>query len=376
MVRAWFTVTTPLFMGGALPEERLEIRPPSVRGTCRFWFRAMKLNAFAEEDRLFGSTRSQGLVATRVVSRVQTVQAGEELWGSADAYLAYGLVRAVSVRRAPGSPPGQGARSSRMEIRSTRPYGKPGGTLEVHCHFKPEASEDDRVQVSRALWLLGTLGGLGARSRRGLGSVSLERLEGPGVAPPAADPEALKNQLVRNLTAWCCPLKPSLPDYTAVSGLTRVLVGSRVRRDWRSALTDIGTRLKDHRSYLAPSRHYADDHDLVLGYLQGRRPSTPPARAIFGLPHNYYFRRTGQKAGISAESLKRRGSPLLIHIHRYPGDQWGWVVSFLPATFLPPGVKLCFTGERGPVHVDPGGWEPIHRFLGELKGESLEVNLA
>ena len=42
MLTATFAVTTPLFLGGAdLQNGRPELRPPSIKGVLRFWWRAL-----------------------------------------------------------------------------------------------------------------------------------------------------------------------------------------------------------------------------------------------------------------------------------------------------------------------------------------------
>ena len=63
---ATYRVTTPLFLGGANPETDAELRPSTLKGLLRFWFRAIALSRLHEysevknlENDIFGSTEKQ-----------------------------------------------------------------------------------------------------------------------------------------------------------------------------------------------------------------------------------------------------------------------------------------------------------------------------
>ena len=61
---------TPLFSRGEY-EDRVEVRPPSIRGQLHWWFRALGGNA-ADEKAIFGSVHD-GATASKVVVRVSEV---------------------------------------------------------------------------------------------------------------------------------------------------------------------------------------------------------------------------------------------------------------------------------------------------------------
>ena len=50
------SAVTPLFLGGADPKHRAELRPPSIKGLLRYWYRALDGDYAANEPRFFGST--------------------------------------------------------------------------------------------------------------------------------------------------------------------------------------------------------------------------------------------------------------------------------------------------------------------------------
>ena len=70
MSRYKITFITPLFSKGAL--ETPEIRPPSIRGQLRWWFRALG-GTYDDEKAVFGGVH-QGATASKVVIRVNHVQ--------------------------------------------------------------------------------------------------------------------------------------------------------------------------------------------------------------------------------------------------------------------------------------------------------------
>ena len=41
-INAVYRITTPLFLGGADIERTAELKPTSLKGVLRFWFRAVK----------------------------------------------------------------------------------------------------------------------------------------------------------------------------------------------------------------------------------------------------------------------------------------------------------------------------------------------
>ncbi|MGH8508705.1 MAG: type III-B CRISPR module RAMP protein Cmr1, partial [Gammaproteobacteria bacterium] len=88
-------IVTPMFLGGANPDNCAELRPPSIKGALRFWWRALKwakirtslpgnTQAFAklqtEEAALFGSAsggQSQVLLHIRHHINTTEIKRGE-----------------------------------------------------------------------------------------------------------------------------------------------------------------------------------------------------------------------------------------------------------------------------------------------------------
>lgn len=118
---ATFRIVTPLFLGGAKPDDSAELRVPPIKAVLRFWWRARKWTqikssqpqnniAIAElrkqEAALFGATdggQSQVMLAIRRAKNIQVVEKGsvlEEVTARPGArYLGYGVMQAGQLTR-------------------------------------------------------------------------------------------------------------------------------------------------------------------------------------------------------------------------------------------------------------------------------------
>ena len=212
---------------------------------------------------------------------------------------------------------------------------------------------------------MGTLGGIGAKSRKGYGSLCLEGLSIDGKeewhAPQCAGDlkERISTSLRTGLT------DDHLPEYTTLSRSARHVPLSSGEREPMGVLNHIGRELIRSRSWgrqgkilkdIDSERRFKDDHDL----MKGGRPDTHPRRVAFGLPHNYG--RDGQ-AGPSHRGIDIRASPLFIHIHRC-GEWPVAVISFFPARFLPEGKsKISVGGRIVAQRSEQELYRPIHESL-------------
>lgn len=393
---ATFRVVTPLFSAGADPTGGAELRVPSLKGVLRFWWRALAWSELGgdlpeiqkEEEELFGSG-GEGARRSRVVMFLEGVGDGDPMANGAELrnhagglvghgvrYLGYGLMGAF------GANAGKITRACRR------------GPLEFKLHLRCRGVDDGALdRLLRALCALGTVGGLGARSRRGFGSLVLTSLTGEG-APPWRAPGNLEElrQELRRLTKGSA--HEGQPAYTAFStGVRHVLVtGAAEVTDPLVLLDRVGREMVRYRSYGSRGRifegtqpaesNFRDDHDLVLAVAQGGGKAGHPRRVAFGLPHNYYFSEIRKSARVGpAGDLDRRASPLFIHIHAF-GSRPVAVLTFLPAKFLPGRVPEIQVGSRSvPIAAVDQLYRPIHAFLDRMMGkgrrepfgEALEV---
>ena len=399
-IRATFHIVTPMFLGGARGQAP-ELRPPSIKGALRFWWRASSwgrcladaggdVNAglrllHSREGRLFGSAAvedrgGQGVFRLRAFAQ-ETLRVG----------------RPVEPRTGQAYLLGQGLFDRNEGC--TREALLAGQRFDVLVGFRRNAGEEERGEIERALLLWGMLGGLGSRSRKGYGSIALEALEGANRQVPQnlGEIESMLPELVD-------PMPTGRPPLTAFSTASRIDCSLR-GPDPMTLLEQVGTEMKMYRSWglggsvegvrgdkgtnwpRMAEGNFPVDHDYALAAATGEGVRGLPTRIIFGLPHSYYFS-SAQGARVSYEpqagydNKKRRASPLLIHIHRFPDRSCAVLQSLLPALFLPQGLEIavksralrgrnnrCFEPEaRQGEGKWPTAWAAIVDYLDRFKG--------
>lgn len=373
-IDAAYRVVTPLFSAGADPLDP-ELRAPSVKGVLRYWWRALAwsrcggdLDAVRrQEDRLFGSAAggrsrvSMHLISSKLdekrarVGDVLKAPGTGGTIGEGARYLGYGVMEAFASRK-----------KNTREGQLTRACLRAPFDFVVRMRGR-DLTEADVASLRDALIALGTLGGLGARSRKGYGSTVLRSIRVDGVdrwdAPQSVG--ALRGVIA----GLPCDDKRALPEFTALSSRTRhVLVSSR-KKEPLDLLDLVGREQVRFRSWGhngkvlgGPSeRRFQGDHDL----MKSVRPEKHPDRIAFGLPHNY-GKKPREQVGPHDRNLDRRASPLFIHLHVCGGVPVA-VLSFLPARFLPEGRSdVSVGGHAVPQHPEDELYRPVRDFLDRL----------
>ena len=375
-VEATYRVVTPMFCAGtnpALPE----VRVPSFKGILRFWWRALawqrlngNLHAIRnEEDALFGSAGSGQSAVTLCLDmaaqptvipqrQVLTTSAeGRGPVGEGARYLGYGIVEAFPSRNR-GTRAGELTRAclqAPFEF-TVRARGRrlSGGMLEG---------------LQGALVAAGVFGGMGARSRRGYGSLNLHTLRADGEERWRTPRDA--SEFASRIAALCgchSPGKPGHPEFTAFSPRARHLLLESDSRECMVLLDLVGRELVRYRSWghggqvlgQQSEQNFRDDHDLMKSSTRDRHPR----RIAFGLPHNY-GRGSAMQVEPYGKAFDRRASPLFIHVHQC-GHEPVAVLSLLPARFLPVGTPISVGGQRTKPAPLNELYGPLHEFLDRL----------
>lgn len=391
-IEATYRIVTPMFLGDA-DQKATGIRPPSVKGALRFWWRAL---VWAEHRRRAGGDEARALCELH----------------AREARL-FGLAAKIENEHQAG---GQGAFLLRVDpvgkLEGTLPPAEPGhqyllgqglyhfkdkylrtaltdGQFTVRVLINPHRIKTGDVRsLLVAIRAFGLLGGLGSRSRKGLGSVALVDLrqegEGGGLE---ADRDLLTipgtlEQMQAAVRALV-PMHPTddEPPYSAFSKRARVVAVPSSEPAWKT-LDAYGKELMRYRSWgqhgkvlgKEAERNFPDDHNLALEISKKTSVTKHPQRVVFGLPHNYFFSSTKGKAEMGPVHLVdgkwkpdgrgRRASPLLIHVHDFPGVGSAIVTTFLPARFLPEGERIEMATKGFSCRVEPViDWNVLHRFL-------------
>ena len=394
-IDATYRITTPLFCAGA-DFDRPEVRLTSFKGVLRFWWRALAWSRCGgdlgsirhQENVLFGSTDTgQSRVLMRLkparasrnptsAGNVLMVPGADQVVGEGARYLGYGVMEAFG-SKAKGTRAGQLTRAC-LPAPSIPELADPFEfTIQMKGRDLDTMSLDS---LEKALIALGTLGGMGAKSRKGYGSLVLQVLY---VSGKEQEEQWRKPQSVEDLQGAIASLgskasTTKLPEFTALSDQARhVLVpgtltsGSKVEPV--ELLDLVGRELIRFRSWGHngkvlggdSEKNFKPDHDLMKTDW-GRRDQHP-RRIAFGLPHNYGNSRS-QKVGPWNRDLDRRASPLFIHIHECGATPVA-VLSFLPARFLPKDKSDISVGGKQ-VRQTPEAdlYRPVHEFLDRLLG--------
>jgi CRISPR-associated protein Cmr1 len=208
-----------------------------------------------------------------------------------------------------------------------------------------------------ALKLLGLLGGLGSKARKGYGSLTLTRLQGGEIDWHAPKNVAEYTQEIEDLLSPARRLADE-PPFSAFSRQSRVCLLLE-RDDPITVLDEYGRHMQRYRSWgnegmvngERSEKNFDDDHD----WYYGRSPSANfhPRRVIFGLPHNYYGKRGNRE--VSPEKADRRASPLWFHVHDFGEDsqpRFAGIATVLRSQFLHDGVSINADGKVVPANPE------------------------
>lgn len=313
-IEATYRIVTPLFCAGA-HFDQAELRVPSFKGVLRFWWRA--------------------LAWSRLNGNLKKIQREENtLFGSADGGQSRVIILPFHGKaRSPGIGHnlslGQGARYLAYGLRETHRAHIDGGfdlTVQMRARDCDSLTIDG---LKDALVALGLFGGMGARSRRGFGSLSLQSIRLKNKLKGYDEPQSM-DDLTRRIADFRSRYgRTGVPPYTALSKGARYLLLSSNDSFPLKLLDRVGQELKNAVRVVPRAK-----------------------RIAFGLPRKPHN--------------NRRASPLFIHVHECGGRPVA-VVSFLPARFLPAGNSNISVGRRRVSQVpEEQLYKPISQFMDRL----------
>ena len=297
-LRAKCELVTPMYGGGVKAgevDQRMPIRASAIRGQLRFWWRLLNAEEgksseqlFGEECELFGGIASTGPRASKVVVKVDAPVVKRARFVPGDSLPPYVLI----------------TDSSDVPQLLERFDWSLGLTAE-------SVSARQKRQLEQAVCWWASFGGVGARTRRGLGAI---RVRDDRVVPVTVeDVRSAGGRLA------CGPRCPD--PLHAWKEAIRALARFRQLPDGRAS----GSGAK-------PGRSRWPEADTIRG-LDGRSEDAPkhPAhgyypRATFGLPIVFQRNPSGT---LAPENADRMASPLILRPY-FDGTAWRPAALLLP----------------------------------------------
>ncbi len=318
---------TPCFCAGA-DQGRAEIRPASIRGELRWWFRVLG-GTPEQEKAVFGGVHG-GVTASALVVRVTDVQ-GQTACKNLDDLGWNGPGHNIGYLLWPLRP----TRRSDQKRGLLEPAGDADGFPRFRLTLTFRRFRDARELDSRVLETFTLLGSIGTRARRGFG----------GLWPVEGEIDGAQMRSPADVQELSAKLK-TLLNGTSI----RVLALTSGEATWKEALDSCGDflrrfRVGSGRFGAAPSRWGRADHDLPI------RGGDTAYRPVIGLPLAQRYRARGA-ARVFETSLDGGGdrwaSPVRFKIVRV---QEGFLplAVFVPDLAIPEGARITVYEKRGAV---------------------------
>jgi CRISPR-associated protein Cmr1 len=365
-ITVWLETITPLFLGGAevrgkvpdhQPPPRPELRVPSLRGALRYWYRALLGGLLAPQENfleelhkqeaiLFGGAADEkrGIGQSAFSLQIKhptiedkyilTYQRENHLPGKNYLYWSMEKTKQEGVDV-----------TARKFIQSGVPF-----EVVIRSRFVQEERICDEMLAS--LWLLVRLGGVGSRSRRGAGNIKVLSISGD-VSPivqklpfsvQADTPKKLAAELHNGIAAifdhfnkkkFTEPSDIGMQLDVLHPDLCQIYVLDKSFENADEALNAIGLIFQKFRNRRKP------DINTVWNSIENHVPLAQPVqRAAFGLPIQFFYKHSGDKATLQTENYERRASPIWFKIERLSNGKYAVVITWFKSAFLPQNEQL------------------------------------
>lgn len=376
-------LVTPLYGGGVTAgevDEKMPVRASAIRGQLRFWWRLLARHQRKlvgdelrhQEFDLWGGL-GKPVQASKLWLRVSGIRRIElapwanytKNWNGAWK----GLPDPEEWAAAPYALfPAQGKKPGLRDSQSPAELVKPGLQWRIEMGFSKECSAIQKAESIEALRWWASFGGVGARSRRGLGAVCVQGLKAVDEAEAAA--AGCKLVLARGARPAATPAW-----IDAIKKLQRFRQGETVGRN--------------PRTQGRPGRSRWPEADAIRRLTKCHAPQHPPEhpagqvfpRAAFGLPIIFQFKddKAGDPAQFSlvSEKADRLASPVILR--PYPRDgKWFSAALLLPhnhaleMALVMPDKSVAqadqWLNSASPALMPPLGQDALHAFLHFFSG--------
>jgi CRISPR-associated protein Cmr1 len=341
-----------MFLGGA--NQQPELRPPSIRGAMRWWFRALygghlyntsgniidKLKK--KEKEIFGDTSQQSLFDLKIKSSINN--SNIEIHNSRNPhfrYMSYGLYQMGS-----DSPP-------------SRRYLKPDTNFFVEIKFRT-SEEKIKKLVCGTFWMLTYFGNIGSRSRRGFGSFRIIDTSYNDL-PSVLNFYSLQEGINKIISNEYFSIKQNTPTTTPEFPIFHPncwegYILNRTDSMVEDSIKYIGEQLRKFREDPSSSASFrrtltsggtiSGQHSKEYINLINSKPASGttgtvqiPEWSIFGLPHPFQLQTYGFIT-IAGKDRERRASPLIIKILEFEENNYQILLQKFESKFLDSDIRF------------------------------------
>lgn len=363
---------TPAFLGGADPKGTPELRPPSIKGALRFWWRAM--SGYLVQAGENGNPTFQNLLKN-----------DELLFGGISQTLQKSpvIVRAVEkgMRYIKGNDVFRGGTFEGMEylFYTLRHHKKDDLGFDTESKFDiifsaKETNRDSLLKAIASFWLLVNFGSLGTRARRCAGAFSVDSINDvKGILSNQFTfiPEAgtttisfLKTNFkkIQQLIGATDPVL--FKNYSLLNQNSPAYLSNTQFNTWQDAVNAIGNVMRTTRKG-------------VTHRDKSRRTFTMETlnkKAAFGIPVGVF-----SDNPVTFESNERRASPIYLSIFFNQGTQkYYWIVTHLEGDFMPEDDKIVFISKNRAVRNKEFDWPKeddslLKDFMNKIKTQSQKI---
>ncbi|MCC7429219.1 type III-B CRISPR module RAMP protein Cmr1 [bacterium] len=368
---------TPTFMYGA-DGKTPEIRPQSIKGLLRFWYRALSCEddlakLHEAESEIFGNSDEKigsAKVSVRVKEIVGKLNEREFL-----------EEEKLDFTTNQGGKKVLGFRSKNLGIgyfyhnQFEKNYFKTETEFTVVLSAE-EKYKDKLEKTICALWALVYFGGIGSRSRRTAGNLEVvettefqnEKL--PAFKLTAKNSETILDFLTENFSKIQNFVE--LKETQKFSNLfeSNIDVVNSSFKTWNEALNSIGNSFRNFRLRKQP------DYKNVKDFIQTGQNVSEVTRTAFGLPLAFRFGSLqGKSATITSQKFERRSSPLILKTLK-TNNVYFVVLIELKGEFLPAGenLKISSKEQRGnSKYFQQSSYSIFDDFTKNLKTEGAQL---
>ncbi len=312
--QAALQLTSPAFLGGSKQIHMRSLRPQTLKGLLRWWWRTMFVGYLNNKDLLslegaiWGSSKNK----TPFQLGLETLEASPTRRYQPEETLKR-LPRTEGERRSPGlTYLGYGLLNDGPQ----RTYLEPGAQWQVQIQAKDTrcrhrgrwidiSAEQVQEQVQAAIWLLCQYGGLGQRKRKAFGSLQPQNWPDWNLDRVKSLAQAMRKH---------CQLEQEFSEELALSPSLEQAFELEIATPWKNVwfvMHQLGESLQEYMQ--------AHKHELEKKALGLPRQMKPPLNGAFS---------------VDAE-IERHSSPYYLHLERQDSGQFRIRMLALPAARLP-----------------------------------------